>query len=229
MQTYQIIAMGVLILAGAFLGYFGIWFFNKMPASWLADYGEEPPHEEGQRIKTYPWKYAFVSFMVIAGVKLSFGDIYIALGSLMALWALLLMSFADKKYMIVPDQLIVVLLLSAIGFVSHYSSFKEPLFGGLIAFAAIGLMALIGKVLLKKWVIGGADLKIYAALGIILGWKGFVIIFIVTSLLSALHFAFLLINKKAKREDERPLVPYIFVATSLYLLVLYPGINEILL
>lgn len=221
--------MGVLILMGAFLGYFAIWFFNKMPATWLADYGEEPPSQEGQRIKTYPWKYVIVSFMVISAVKLSFGDVYIAAGSLIAIWALLLMAIADYKYMIIPDQLVVVLMLSALGFVSHYFSFKEPLFGGLIALGAIALMALIGKIVFRRWVIGGGDIKVYTALGIVFGWKGFCIIFILTTLLSALHFAALLINKKVKRDEERPLVPYIFVASCLYLLILYPGINEILL
>lgn len=218
-----------LILVGGLLGYFGIWFFNKMPIQWLTDYGQQPIKEEGQRIKSYPYKYVMVSFMVICAIKLSLGDIYVALGGLMAIWSLMLMAVADKKYMIIPDQLVLVLLLSAIGFIPRFVSYKVPLFGGLIAFGVMGLMALLGKLIYKKIVIGGGDIKVYTAIGIIFGARGFLAIFIMATLLSALHFAVLLIKKKIKKDEERPLVPYIFLAVTIYLVLLYPIINEILL
>ncbi|MCQ2551561.1 MAG: A24 family peptidase [Clostridia bacterium] len=225
-QTVETIA---LVIIGGFLGYFGIWFFNRMPQKWLLDYGQEPFEEEGQRIKSYPFKYLMVAFMAICAVKLSLGDIYIALGSLMAIWALMLIAIADKKYQIIPDQLVIVLMMSAISFVHRYVSYKVPLFGGLIAFGVMVLIALLGKLIYRRYVIGGGDIKVYTALGIIFGARGFLAIFIMATLLSAVHFGYLLIRKKAKKDEERPLAIYIFLAALIYLVILYPGINEILL
>ena len=246
MSVPNIIAMAVLILVGGFLGYFGFWFFNHMPAKWLVDYGEEPgeeltgplAHQEPgedltepyvQRVKSYPWKFVMVAFMVIAAVKLALGDVFIACGGLMALWALMLMAVSDKKYKIVPDQLVVVLMFSAIGFVPSYFSWKVPLFGGLIAFGAMVLMAAFGYIAYRRWVIGGGDIKVYTAIGVIFGWKGFVTIFILATLVSAGHFTYLLMRKKIEKDETMPLVPYIFGATAIYLLILYPYINEIFL
>ncbi len=209
---------------GVLLGFFGVWFFNRMPAKWLCDYGKEPEGEladpYSQRIKSYPWKYVIVGFFAICGIYLGLNDWSWAFGALMALWALLLMAIADYKYMIIPDQLVFVLLLSAIGFMPHYYSWKEPLFGGLIAFAVLAMMALLGKIIYKKYVIGGGDIKVYTAIGIIAGWRGFLAIFIIATIISALNFAILLAKGKIKKGDERPLVPYIFGATTIYLLFL---------
>lgn len=231
MSVPNIIAMAVLILAGGLLGYFGLWFFNHMPAKWLVDYGQEPGEElidpYSQRIKSYPWKFVMVAFMVIAAVKLSLGNVYIACGGLMALWALMLMAIADKKYGIIPDQLVVILMFSAIGFMPGYYSWKVPLIGGLLAFGAMMLMAAFGRIAYKRWVIGGGDIKAYGAIGIIFGWRGFIAIFILATLASAIHFGYLMIKKRLKKDEERPLVPYIFGAAAIYLLILYPYINEI--
>ncbi len=165
--------------------------------------------------------------MILVGVKVSFGDVYIAAGSMLAIWSLMLMAVADKKYMIVPDQLIIVLMLSAIGFIPHYISYMEPLLGGLIAFGIMGAIALLGKIVFKRWALGGGDIKVYTALGIIFGWKGFAVIFVLATFASAIHYAYLLINGKAKKNEERPLIPYVFGGACLYLLILYPGINQI--
>lgn len=218
---------------GALLGYFGVWFFNKMPAAWLTDYGQEPREELKdpyvQRIKTYPWKFVIVSFFVICGLYLGLRDWSWALGAMMALWALLFMAVADYKYMIVPDQFVLVLMVSAIGFMPSYTSWRMPLVGGLVAFGIMALMALLGKLIYKKFVIGGGDIKVFMAIGIITGWRGFAAIFILSTLISATNFAMLLAMKRIKKGDERPMIPYVFGATAIYLLFIEQYIYEICL
>lgn len=227
----QIIIALVFGGVGAFLGFFGIWFFNRMPARWLCDYGQEPTEEmdsaRHQRIKTYPWKFVMVAFFVICGIYLGLHDWSFALGAMMALWALLLMAVADYKYMIVPDQLVVVLLVSALGFMPNYISWREPFFGGLVAFGTIASIALLGKLIYKKIVIGGGDIKVFSAIGVLTGWRGFLFIFMFATLLSALNFAILLAKKKIKRGDQRPMIPYVFGAVTIYLLFVQQYIYEI--
>ena len=85
-----------------------------MPGQWLCDYGDTPDQEllnpTTQRIKSHPWKYLFSMGFVILNIKLFVDDWQFALAATAALWLLLELALADKKYSIVPDQLIILLV-----------------------------------------------------------------------------------------------------------------------
>ena len=217
------VGMGIV---GFLAGMLGVRFFNKMPAKWLTDYGKEPSEElkdpSVQRIKTYPWKFVIGGFFTVAAVKLTLQGLQFAVPALVLLWALFFMAAADKKYMIVPDQLILIMLAAAFGFIPVINNLKSQLIGAGVALVILLFVGLLGKLIYKRDSLGGADIKIYTTLGLALGLKGFAVIFIMTTFISAGHFAVQLIRKKAKRGDIRPLVPYLFIATAIYLLILYP-------
>ena len=104
-----LITCAVAIVLGVILGSGAVYVFNRIPAAWLTDYGEEPSEElkdtSSQRVKSVPWKYVFTGLFIALGIYMGVRDISIALPVVIALWLLLLMSIADIKYMIVPDQL----------------------------------------------------------------------------------------------------------------------------
>jgi hypothetical protein len=99
-----------------------------MPASWLCDYGETPSEEllnpTTQRIKSNPWKYLFSMGFVILNTKLVVDDWQFALAASAALWILLELALSDKKYSIVPDQLLILLAVTAIGIIPFHSSWE---------------------------------------------------------------------------------------------------------
>ncbi|MCQ2547589.1 MAG: A24 family peptidase [Clostridia bacterium] len=209
---------------GLFFGFGGSWFFNKMPAKWLCDYDEEPDGKlllENQRIKTYPWKFVIAAFLMIAGVRFALIDAYFAGGALILSTALVFIAVADYKYSIIPDQLVLFALLSAIGFVKSNGGIVNMLIGAGIAVGILLLIAVSGKLIFKKWPMGGGDFKLYAALGLALGPYGFLIVFAISTILSALAFAYKMAKGKSKLGDELPLGPYIFVGTEIYLCLLY--------
>lgn len=214
------------IAAGVFAGCGAVWFFNRMPGSWLCDYGEEPSeellHPTCQRVRSTPWKYVFTGFFVVAGIKMGIENPLYALPALCAIWLLLEMAIADIKYMIVPDQLIMLLVIVAVGFIPHHTfGVMDCLRGALIGLGVMTVIALISRLMYRKPAVGGADVKLFAALGLCCGSDGVLIIFVLTTFISAAHFIWLMVRKGAKLSDERAMVPYIALSATLYLVILH--------
>ena len=215
----------IAVVIGVLEGNGAVYFFNKMPGTWLCDYDETPSDEllnpTTQRIKSSPWKYLFSMGFVILNIKLVMDDWQYAIAATAVLWILLELSLSDKKYSIVPDQFLILLCITAIGFIPFHGSWKTPCFGGLIGFGLMAIVAIIGKFAYKRESIGGGDIKLFFALGLIGGIKGILFIFAATALISAACFAYLISKKRAKITDSLPMVPYISVAAAIYLVLLW--------
>lgn len=215
----------VAIFMGIILGNGAVYFFNKMPGSWLCDYGEKPSeellHPTFQRIKSTPWKMAFTIVFVTMGLFLFREDMRYGIAVMIASWVLLEMSIADIKYMIIPDQMTVFLALISIGFIPFHYDWKESLYGGLIGFGIMLFIAIISKKMYKRDSIGGGDIKLFASLGLVTGSVGILIIFVLTTLISAGHFVWQLATKRAKKNDLKPMVPYIAISSVIYMVFLW--------
>lgn len=216
----------VAVVLGILLGNGAVYFFNKMPGKWLCEYGEEPSEEllkpTVQRVKSTPWKYVFTGMFIAAGIYLGMQDIHYAVPALAALWLLLEMSIADAKYMIVPDQLILLLVVTATGFIPHHAlGVMDCLTGAAIGFGVLLIVYLAAKLMYKKAAVGGADIKLFAALGLCLGTDGIISVFVMTTFLSAGHFVYLMIRRGAKLTDSRPMVPYIAISATIYIVILH--------
>ena len=214
------------LISGIFLGNGAVYFFNKMPGKWLCDYGENPDeellHPTEQRVKSTPWKYVFSGMFIIIAIWLMLHDPVYAIAALAACWLLLEMAIADIKYRIVPDQLILLLVVTGLGFIPfHGRGPIDGLWGALIGFGIFFLIGIFGKLVYRKDSLGGGDIKLFAALGLAAGTDGILIIFVLTTLLSAVHTYYLLIRKRIKISDKRPMVPYIALSTGIYLVLLH--------
>lgn len=221
-----LIICGAAIGAGVVLGNGAVYFFNRMPGKWLCEYDEEPSqellHPTCQRVKSTPWKYVFTGFFVVIGITLGLQNPLYAFPALIAIWLLLEMSIADIKYMIVPDQLIMLLVLTGLGFIRHHAfGVMDCLLGAAVGFGVLLIIALISKIFYKEPAVGGADIKLFAALGLALGTDGIIAVFVISTFLSAGHFIWLMVRKGAKLTDERPMVPYIAAAATIYLVILH--------
>ena len=221
-----LIICGAAIGAGVVLGNGAVYFFNRMPGKWLCDYDEEPSqellHPTCQRVKSTPWKYVFTGFFVVIGITLGLQNPLYAFPALIAIWLLLEMSIADIKYMIVPDQLIMLLVITGLGFISHHAfGVMDCLVGAAVGFGVMLFIAVIGRLMYKKPAVGGADIKLFAALGLALGTDGIISVFVISTFLSAGHFIWMMVKKGAKLTDERPMVPYIAAAATIYLVILH--------
>ncbi len=234
-----LITCAVAIVLGVILGSGAVYVFNRIPAAWLTDYGEEPSEElkdtTTQRVKSVPWKYVFTGLFIALGIYLGVHDLSIALPVMIAIWLLLLMSIADIKYMIVPDQLIMLLVLTGLGFLPqkialyHRHAVYDSLMGAAAGLILMLIIALFSRAIYKKWVLGGADIKLFTAIGFLTGLYGVLIIFVLSTVLSGLHFAYLLIRQKVRLRETRPMVPYIALAFGIYFLFIRNLITDFII
>ena len=209
----QIIGVIVAMILGIIGGNGAVYAFNHIPAQWLCDYGEVPKEDklQRQRINSRPWKALFSVLMVAGGVKLAADDFLFAMPVMAAMWLLIIISIADAKYMIIPDQAVI----------NYHSNPLDMLYGVLCGGGVMLLMALLGRLISGKEAMGFGDVKLMAALGFITGLKGIITVIIGMSVISAMAFTVLIAMKKIKRTDSKPLGPYISAAAVIYMLVIW--------
>lgn len=237
-ELFRYILLGLAILLGWLAGNGSVFLFNKLPGKWLTDYDELPVeevlHPTRQRIESTPWKLVYSMFFIACGIWIAeklwqssmvyWSMIALLISYIIAMWLLLLIALADGKYGIIPDQLVFVLALTAIGFAPYKESFLDPLYGALIGGGAMLVLSLVSRAITKKPSLGMGDVKIFLAIGLIMGFKGTLAILVVTAISSAIGFSAGLLIGTLKREDSAALGPYIVGAT--YLVMLFDGITD---
>jgi leader peptidase (prepilin peptidase)/N-methyltransferase len=255
-MTYAGLLATKLIIAAIAALLFGngcVVMFNRMPLKWFmySEGDEKEPHESlpeelkreywhlqnnseddpvRQRLSSSPWKYVFVAYFGAAGVYLALtSSIQYEVGTLFVLAIVLEMAIADSKYRIVPDQLSILLAVTGLGFAPLHDEWTDFLAG-----AATGLflgLAVFGAGMLiyRKAAIGGADIKFFACMGLIAGSKGILAIFVITALLAAVHAVIRVVSGQTGLKDEMPLLPYAFVAVTVYMLFLWDMLEVITL
>lgn len=219
------------IIVGFLAGYFAIYAFNKFPETWFCDYGEKPDQklilEGAKRIRSYPWKPALAMIFTVICIKLGIEDWQFAIPAFIAIWIIVQIIIADRLYMIIPDQFIILLAVTGFGFIPFYNNFLQPVWGALLGLAPMILIYIIGKLLFKKEIMGFGDVKLMAALGFLLGPFGIMFTFVVGFISSGAFFGVALLLKKIKLKDEEPLGPFLGMAAILYL-VFYKDLHMFL-
>lgn len=228
MSNYLVILIevAVAVIIGILAGHGVVYVFNRMPASWLCDYGQEPDKElkdpYTQRIKGFPWKLVFSGFFTVGLINTVLFEWRFAAAALVLCWSLLIVAIADRKYGIIPDQFVILTAISAMGFISFHEVFWEPAVGAALGAGIMLITALLGKLIFHRESLGFGDVKLFGAIGLALGAKGTLIVMIMSSLSSALFFTILLIKKKVKMTDSRPLGPYICGSAIFYVVIIWP-------
>lgn len=214
------------VTLGILSGHAAVYIFNKIPPKWLCDYGQEPGPElkdpYTQRVKGYPWKWIFSAFFTVGSIRLVFYHWIFALAALVLCWALLEIALADKKYGVIPDQFVILTVISSFGFIPYHENFLQPLWGALIGGGVMLFSALLGKLIFKKESLGFGDVKLFAAIGMSLGFRGTIAVLVMSAVISGLVFAVLLVARKIKRQDMLPLGPYICGAAIFYTVIIWP-------
>ena len=218
---FQIIKCLIAILVGVIEGNGAVYLFNKMPATWFCDYGETPTPEMTdpytQRVKSHPWKYVFSMAFIILNIKMAVDDWGFAIPGTIAIWLLLELLISDVKYRIVPDQLLILLAVTGLGFMQYHESWWAPLVGAAIGFGVMALIAGMGRLLYHRLALGAGDIKLFTVIGFLTGYKGVLFVFVVSTLVSGAWFTVQLARKRIKKTDTQPMVPYIAAAAAVYI------------
>ena len=219
-------AIGILIAIGlaVLFGNGSVYVFNRLPLEWFDDRDEKA--RERKSLNGAPWKYIFTGLFLVVGIYLTLtSSVKFEIATMTMLFVVLEMAIADQNYRIVPNQLMFLLALSAIGFIGYNDQWWEAAlgcgFGLALGIAELGL----GLLIYKKAALGGADIKFLACMGLVAGRRGIIAIFIIMTLLFAAQSAYMLATKRIKRDQGLPLMPAAFVATLIYFVFLYNTID----
>ena len=213
--------------------------FNRIKPQWFEDWDETAPKDaprkilpiklveadaDGrQRLPSSPWKYAFTGYFAITGLYLAVrgSGLLFEISVLCVLFIVLEMAISDQLYRVVPDEFSIMLAIAATAFVEYYEKWWEPAAGAALGLGISLAVLLLGMLLFKTGSIGGADIKFFTCMGLITGRTGIVLIYILTTLLFAVHSAVLIATKKSTIKDRNPMLPAACAAVTVYFLFLW--------
>ena len=232
---------------GLLAGLAAVYFFNHMPAKWLCDYDQEPSDElkdpQIQRLKGWPWRWVYAGLFACIAIRLVFtkiehppggfeglpGDLVqiisqsqLLLAGIVACFAMVIIGIADHKYMIVPDQFVIMLAISSLGFLPFHQGLIQPLGGLTLGGGVMLLTAVIGRITTKKEVMGMGDVKLCTAIGMCLGLRGMIFVLCAGCLASGVQAAIGLATKKYRKGDMKPLGPWLCAAGVIYIFIIWP-------
>lgn len=204
--------------------------FNALPAKWLCDYDEQPGRELYQK-RLFFKPHGVVMALILAGAFICMfyqytGKSFYFFSFCFAAVILMMISAADYKYFIIPDQFAFVLLLAAAAVICYdqlsqnylfSADWLSPLYG---AAAGAGLMlalGVVGKLRYKKEAMGFGDVKLFGVIGLLTGFPQVFIVFLLTIFLAFFHILYLLLRKKISKDVYVPLGPYLCIGLFLFL------------
>ena len=230
-----LIATLVSLGVGIVLGNASVYLFNRIPPLWLCDYDEKPNEDlisnNKQRIKSMPFKAIFSGGFTLIIMQLCLNNWMLVIPATLATFILLQIAISDIKYMIIPDQFLLLLAITGIGFIPFYIHLEakitvQPL-GALLGFVIMFLLEFLVKLIYKKEALGFGDVKLCAVIGFLTGPIGIVTIITVGFFFGAIVSIWRLARKKIKITDECPVGQYFCGATVLYFLIVMSLSNDI--
>ncbi|WP_411333518.1 prepilin peptidase [Metabacillus indicus] len=136
------------------------------------------------------------------------GELAVAL-TLISLFMIIFVS--DVKYMVIPDKVLLFFggLLVFERILIPLSPWWDPLAGAAAGFSLLYAIAFVtrGKGM------GGGDIKLFAVLGLALGWKLVLLAFFLSCLAGSLAGGIAMLLGKAKRKEPMPFGPSIMAGT----------------
>ncbi|WP_017726720.1 prepilin peptidase [Halalkalibacterium ligniniphilum] len=161
-------------------------------------------------------KISFMYPMVELSVGILFASVYLWQGlngelivalSFISLFAIIFVS--DIRYMVIPDKVLLFfapLLLVLRLTVAPLTPWWEPFVGAMLGF---GLLLVIAVV--SKGGMGGGDVKLFGVLGLVLGWEGILLTFLLSSFYGAAVGGVALATGRIKRGQPIPFAPFIML------------------
>ncbi|OIO33488.1 MAG: hypothetical protein AUJ70_03155 [Candidatus Omnitrophica bacterium CG1_02_40_15] len=158
-----------------------------------------------------------VSFLIL---YMNFGLNYIFWIYSLLTFSLIVVTFIDLEFQIIPDRISlvgifvgIVLSVSFPGLQNAFTwkkAFLNSIIGALAGGGLIYLTGVLGQLAFKKESMGGGDVKLMAMLGAFLGWKIAALIFFLAPFFGAPIGIYM---KFVKKEDIIPYGPYISLAS----------------
>ncbi|MGL4912995.1 MAG: prepilin peptidase [Romboutsia sp.] len=164
----------------------------------------------GQKISP---RYALVELLtgtLFALVYSVYGYNIITLYYMLLVSLLVIITFIDIDHYIIPDELIIFGSICAVVFnaLGQGISIKDSLLGALICGVGMLILIYLIEFVVKKEVMGGGDIKLFAMVGLFLGVQGGLLTILFSVYVGAFYGIVTIINSKIKKQEYNSMIPY---------------------
>ena len=183
----------------------------------------------GQKISP---RYALVELLtgiLFATVYIYFGYSIQTLYYMFIVSLLVIITFIDLDHYIIPDGLLIIgsVVSIIVNILGYGVGIKDALLGAVICGGGILLVIYLIELLIKKEVMGGGDIKLFAMLGLFLGLKLGLLTILLSVYVGAAYGIVTIIYSKLKKIEYNSMIPYgPFISVAAIISVLY-GTNII--
>lgn len=123
---------------------------------------------------------------------------------------LMIIFVSDVRYMIIPDR--VLLFFAVLFMIERFFVPLSPWWDSLVG-AAVGFLLLLFIAVVSKGGMGGGDIKLFALLGFVLGWKMVLLSFFFSTVYGTVFGLIGIALGKVRRKEPMPFGPYIVFGT----------------
>ncbi|MBU0678375.1 MAG: prepilin peptidase [Verrucomicrobia bacterium] len=146
----------------------------------------------------------------------------------LAAGGLLLATFVDLEHMIIPDRvslggiaaglILSVLVPQLHGAADRFHGLQESAIGAFVGAGLLWVVAGIGKAIFKKDAMGMGDIKLLAAIGAFMGWRGVLFTVMISSLIGSIVGILLILGRKREWQTRIPYGPFLAIAAIVWIL-----------
>lgn len=162
--------------------------------------------------------FELLSGIIFVLCYISFGFTLNLIIALTFVSILLILFISDTKYMIIPDEVLIVGIIFLViekFFINGLNSLLFSILDGIICFIVMFLLKLLGDFLFKKESMGGGDIKLMFVFGLVLGWIPALLSIVIGSVIG-LPIALIILSKN--KNHEIPFGPLLSLGALIVLL-----------
>ena len=137
---------------------------------------------------------------------------------------LIIITFIDIDHYIIPDELIILgsIFVVVFNLIFKVITIKESLLGALICGGGVLVIVYLIEFIVKKEVMGGGDIKLFAMLGLFLGVKNSLLVALISVYVGAVFGIISIMYSKIKNKEFNSMIPYgPFISMATLIVMLY--------
>ena len=172
-------------------------------------------------------RYAIVELLTGILFLIVFNKFYLDISTvyyLVLTSILIIITFIDIDHYIIPDGLLIIGSIFAIVFnlIFKTITIKESLLGAIICGGGVLAIVYLIEFIVKKEVMGGGDIKLFAMIGLFLGIKNSLLSALISVYVGAIFGITMIIYSKIKKSEFNSMIPYgPFISIATFVVMLY--------
>jgi leader peptidase (prepilin peptidase) / N-methyltransferase len=137
---------------------------------------------------------------------------------------LIIITFIDLDHYIIPDILVLIgsITVIVVNFLGYGVPFTDGLKGAIFAGGGVLVVTLVIEYIVKKEVMGGGDIKLYAMIGLFLGTKLSLLTILISIYIGGAYGIIFIIYNRIKNKEFNSMIPFgPFISIAAVISMLY--------